>query len=158
MWNSLSCISAFEMKSLILLLVFIVSVINADDESVELPTFHVAGIVPTMNNGTVSEQIPYMASIRLLSEEINQKFGYGHYCGGVFITRKHILTLASCLSRKSMITPQEVLVVAGTRYRYDNTQAQISAVEKIEIHPDYAINGLPNNIAVIFVSFIFSIT
>lgn len=110
------------------------------------------GVLPMQTNGSVSEQISYMASIRLSSFETSEEFGYGHFCGGVFVSSRHILTLASCLSRSSVITAEELQIVAGTRYRYDSTEAKIFQVAKYELHPDYSVNDIPNNLAIIFVS------
>lgn len=148
----LSCAVEIEMKSLVFILLVAASAISADDNIV-MPEFHSQGIIPTINNGTVSEHIPYMASIRLFSEELNKIFGYGHFCAGVFITRKHVLTVATCMNRERVILPVELRIVAGTRYRYDDAEAKVSTVEKLVIHPDYSIASIPNNIAVIFVSF-----
>lgn len=140
------------MKSLIAIVLLIASTITADDDFVELQEFHTSGVVPMIINGTVSEHIPYMASIRLLSEEISHKFGYGHYCAGVFVSQKHILTLASCLQRPTLVAPEELQIIAGSRYRYDESEAKRFTAEKIEVHPDYAISSLPHNVAVITVS------
>lgn len=50
------------------------------------------------------------------------------------------------------MAPAQVQVVAGTRMRYDETNAKVYPAEKIVIHPDYVATALPNNVALIFVS------
>lgn len=131
----------------------IIQLISADD-GVELDPFGVQGVSIKLSNGTVSEHTPYMASIRLLSQEVSEKFGYGHFCGGVYLSRQHILTLASCLSRSSVITPFEIQIISGTRYRYDETYAKSYLISRYTLHPDYDVTDLRNNVAIIFVSFL----
>lgn len=84
-------------------------------ENLDTFKFGIPGLKPTQANGTVSEHIPYMASLRMVSQD--DKFGTGHFCGGVFVSRKHVLTVASCVSRLYQIHPDEIVIVAGTRYR-----------------------------------------
>lgn len=127
--------------------------IVASDDAINISDFYVQGISPAQANGTVSEHVPYMASIRLKSEELNKNFGYGHFCGGVFVTRQHVLTLATCLSRTRLIDPFELEIVAGTRYRYDDSQAYVYYVTKYVLHPDFTNKNIPDNVAIIFVSF-----
>lgn len=51
------------------------------------------------NDNPENDHIPYMASIRL--EAIDKdNFGRGHICAGVFISRKTILTVATCFYQK----------------------------------------------------------
>lgn len=140
------------MKRLIFFsLVVLIITANADDDIV-LEEFGVLNHMPRISNGTVSELTPYAASIRLLSEEMNKQFGFGHFCGGVFISRTHVLTLASCLERTKIVYSYELQIVGGTRYRYDSTDAQILSAKEIVIHPEYSINDISNNLAIIFVS------
>lgn len=132
--------------------------LSSGDDSISLNDFENAGILPHQHNGTVSEHIKFMASIRLKSDESKNKFGYGHFCGGVFISRKHILTVASCLKRVETLDPNDLLIIAGTRYRYDSTEADILEASQIKLHPNYAIKSLPNNVAIITVSLICFLT
>ena len=148
------------MKSFIILTLIIFSIsyyasANDDIESgVELDAFGVQGVSTKYSNGTVSEHTPFMVSIRLLSQELNEKFGYGHFCNGVFISRQHILTLASCLKRTSVITPAEIQIIAGTRYRYDDTYARSYPISSYTLHPDYTVSDLRNNVAILTVSLV----
>lgn len=121
-------------------------------ENADTFKFGIPGLKPTQANGTVSEHIPYMASLRMVNQE-NDNFGYGHFCGGVFVSRTHVLTVASCVSRSFQMQPNEIVIVAGTRYRYDETDANKYSVDKIVIHPDYVVTQLPHNLAIIRVSF-----
>lgn len=142
------------MRGLIVLALVISSKFSTTfaDDGIELDAFGVQGTSIKFSNGTVSEHTPFMASIRLQSQEISEKFGYGHFCGGVFISKQHILTLASCLSRSSVITAAEIQIVGGTRYRYDDTYAQLYLISRYILHPDYDVSDLRNNLAILFVS------
>lgn len=71
-------------KIIILLVALVDSRVGAD---LELVGFADEGIRPQLANGTVSEHISYMVSLRLYSEEVDKGFGYGHFCGGVLISR-----------------------------------------------------------------------
>lgn len=121
-------------------------------ENIDTFKFGIPGLQPTQSNGTVSEHIPYMASLRMFSQENDDNFGFGHFCGGVFVSRRHVLTVASCVSRSFQMHPDEIVVVAGTRYRYDSTDSNKYLVDKFVIHPDYVVTQLPNNLAIIYVS------
>jgi len=122
------------------------------DDDIELDAFGVQGVSIKFSNGTVSEHTPFMASIRLRNQEMTERFGYGHFCAGVYVSRQHILTLASCLSRSSVIMPEEIEVIGGTRYRYDNSYAKVYLINRITLHPDYAVTDLRNNVAILFLN------
>lgn len=145
------------MKRLILFSLVALLIAASADDDIVLEDFGLLDISPTMGNGTVSELTPYMASLRMLREDMNNQFGYGHFCGGVFISRKHVLTLASCLQRKNEIVySYDLEVVAGTRYRYDSSDAKILSVGQIIIHPGYVFEtDIPDNIAIVQVSHLF---
>lgn len=142
----------------ILIVLLTAALVYADyefgQENIDTFKFGIPGLKPTQANGTVSEHIPYMASLRLVNQENDEKFGYGHFCGGVFVSRTHVLTVASCISRSFLMQPNEMVVIAGTRYRYDETEANKFDVEKFVIHPDYVVTQLPHNLAIIYVSLI----
>ena len=144
-------------REIIFLVILVVCAAQADegysaDDVIEMAEFGSPGITSAIVNGTVSEHIPYMASIRLISHEKSEGFGYGHFCGGVFVSKQHVLTLASCLSNGFEIKPDEIEVIAGTRYRYEEADARKFLIEKYVLHPDYTMIGLPNNLAILTVS------
>ncbi|CAO1415173.1 unnamed protein product [Diamesa hyperborea] len=107
-----------------------------------------------VSNGSISEHIPYMVSIRLITSEKNG-FGFGHFCGGVLISRSHVLTLGSCIDRTSNIgrrivwRPDQLRLVIGSRYRYDSESSLVFSVSEIRVHPKYTFDELRNNIALI---------
>lgn len=141
------------MKSLVCLLVITFCVVEISAENAfKLEDFVIPGIKTLRANGTVCEHIPYMASIRMSSQERKESFGNGHFCGGVFVTNTHVLTLASCLSRSKNLEVDEIEIIAGTRYRYDATEAVTFHASGIIIHPDYDKQSISNNVAVIVVS------
>lgn len=125
---------------------------DSGQENIDTFKFGIPGLKPTQANGTVSEHIPYMASLRMANQENDKNFGYGHFCGGVFVSRTHVLTVASCVSRSFQMQPNEIVVIAGTRYRYEETDANKYEVDKFVIHPDYVVTQLPHNLAIIYVS------
>lgn len=141
------------MKSSVCLLVITFCVVEISAEKgFKLEEFVIPGSQTLRANGTVCEHIPYMASIRLRSQERKESFGNGHFCGGVFITSSHVLTLASCLSRSKKVEADEIEIIAGTRYRYDATEAKTFNPSRIIIHPNYDSQSISNNVAIIVVS------
>jgi hypothetical protein len=65
-------------------------------------TFSAYAQIPVLQNGNVDnpiDHVPFIASLRL--DEVDESFfGKGHFCTGVFIGRKTVLTLASCFYQK----------------------------------------------------------
>lgn len=128
--------------------------VKADDESppeeLDLEA-DMQDIVPFVGNGSVSPQMPFMVSVRRTTHELtDRQFGNGHICGGVVISRNHILTAASCIQiRENRIPTSEIFVIAGTRYRYVNDKNVRSAARNISIHPNYSFDPLMNNLAII---------
>lgn len=58
--------------------------------------------IPVLNNGNENksiDHIPFVASLRL-DQADEENFGNGHFCTGVFIGHKTVLTLASCFYKK----------------------------------------------------------
>lgn len=109
-------------------------------------------IVPFIGNGTPSLQMQFMVSIRRASQETaDLQFGQGHICGGVILSRNHILTAASCIQIRERIPDEDILIIAGTRYRYDAAGAERHTVRNITVHPHYTFNPLNNNLAIILV-------
>ncbi|CAO1386838.1 unnamed protein product [Diamesa serratosioi] len=111
-------------------------------------------VKPFIANGTISEYVPYMVSIRHRINEIDG-FGLGHICGGVLITRSHILTLGSCINRTtndgSQISwrPDQLRLVLGSRFLFEPVGSFIPVASQIRIHPSYGWDGLYNNVALI---------
>lgn len=144
------------MKSFIFISLLILSAFyqTCADDDIELSAFETQGVRPHQTNGTVGEHIPFMVSIRIGSQEIIEGFGYGHICGGVFLSRQHILTVATCVKRsENALDTNQLEIISGTRYRYDDTSARKYSVNRVFVHPDFNINSIPNNVAVIYVSF-----
>lgn len=133
------------------------SITASIDKDFDLDDWYNDPVTNFMSNGSVSEHIPYMVSIRHKTREKNG-FGFGHFCGGVLISRSHVLTLASCIDRttkdgKQIIwRPDELLLVVGSRYRYDSESSSVFLVSEIRMHPQYDFDELRNNVALIIVS------
>lgn len=120
---------------------------ESDDDKVQ-------EIVPFIGNGSVSLQMQFMVSIRRLSQEnTDQHFGNGHICGGVILSRTHILTAASCIQTTGDPAPvEDVLIIAGTRYRYVQDGSVRRIASSIKVHPNYSFDPLNNNLAIIEVN------
>lgn len=108
---------------------------------------------PALGNGTVSEHAEFMASLRL--KAIDFPYGNGHICGAVFITRQHLLTAAVCVVKIDRnIRADELEVVAGTRLRYDDTNAHRLAVAQVVVPLEYErfpVMGMDGNVAILTV-------
>lgn len=106
-------------------------------------------------NATVSEQIPFMVSMRQRWYEYGGQimFGNGHVCGAVLITYKHALVAASCARRFAIdVDISQHIFIAGSRFRYWDEGRNIynfTSADEVFIHPNYNPNTMINNIAVI---------
>ncbi|XP_055599853.1 chymotrypsin-2-like [Uranotaenia lowii] len=78
---------------------------------------------------------PYQVSLRL---------GGIHYCGGAILNQRWIITAASCASG---VAPSALEIVAGT-YSLSNGGTSHTA-DRIVIHPNFEIESLTNDVAVV---------
>lgn len=144
-----------EMKYFVgfVLIAWMSVIIHASDDDSPTPAEvpEIQEIVPFIGNGSVSLQMPFMVSVRQSSHELlDRHFGNGHVCGGVILSRNHILTAASCIQiRQNRIPTEEIFVIAGTRYRYVNDGVVRIEASNITIHPSYTFDPLNNNLAII---------
>ena len=106
-------------------------------------------------NGTGIGSMPtYMASIRLRPEQPRERFNNGYICSAIFITREHLITAASCISKQGTFWAfSQLSVTAGTSFRTGTETTVTRGIRNILLHPDYSFNGLQNNIAIVLVSF-----
>lgn len=126
--------------------------------------------IPVINDGNDNTPIPhkqYIASLQLVRTEVE------FFCAGVLISRKAVLTLATCFYQKLvnifkwvntqlfdiwlfsdvLLKPEEVRVVAGSQFRIDKELNTYSGVlESILIHENFSRSSLENNLGIGFVS------
>jgi secreted trypsin-like serine protease len=108
-------------------------------------------VLGKIGNGTVSEHVPFMASLR--RKDLESPYGNGHLCGAVFITRQHLLTAAVCVVRIDKdYRADELIVVAGVRNRYDESGAHKFNVASVNPRLEYLrfpVMGMDGNLAII---------
>ncbi|CAO1360598.1 unnamed protein product [Diamesa hyperborea] len=103
-------------------------------------------------NGTGFGPMPtYIASIRLRPEQPRERFNNGYICTAIFITREHLITVASCISQRGTFWDMSQLsVTAGTSFRTATETTITRGIRNILLHPGYSFSGLQNNIAIVF--------
>ncbi|XP_072747607.1 trypsin-like isoform X2 [Anoplolepis gracilipes] len=106
-------------------------------------------------NGTkaASRQFPHQVSL------MHTRIGH-HFCGGSIISIKSVLTAAHCMYRNgTLISPREIIVVGGVLKLNENTATrQERGVTEFRIHPEFILNTLQNDVAVLQLSAPFEFT
>lgn len=108
-----------------------------------------------IENGTgFGTMTSYMASIRLRPEQPRERFNSGFLCSAIFITREHLITVASCISQRLTFWAfNQLSVTAGTTFRTETEITLTRGIRNVILHPTYSFSELQNNIAIVFVSF-----
>lgn len=128
--------------------------------------------IPVINDGNDNTPIAhkeFIVSLQLVRTEME------FFCAGVLVSRKTVLTLATCFYQKwvnivksdtttrnwsknlhfsdVLIPPDEVRVVGGSQFRIDKELNKYSGIlENIVIHENFSRSSLENNLAVGVVS------
>ncbi|KAH8284936.1 hypothetical protein KR054_003025, partial [Drosophila jambulina] len=81
----------------------------------------------------------HMVSIRTLS--YLESFGDNHFCAGILISSRAVLTAAHCLTDryKATLKPRGIQVVFGHMKRLDpyNKESDSRTADRLMVHPDY---------------------
>lgn len=80
------------------------------------------------------DRYAFMASVQTAGSSGSD----GHFCGGSVIAARWVLTAAHCMEGEN---PRDLQVAVGRTDLEDSTRGQTVAVDRIEIHPDYADTG-----------------
>nr|AYV99620.1 venom polypeptide [Dolopus genitalis] len=115
--------------------------------------FSDAGIQRIVGGTDAKEkEFPYSVSIR--RTEFEEMFGYGnHICGGALIDNQTVITAAHCVFDKFgnfLGQPNSYTIAVGSIYRsFRETHEVVRTSKKIIVHPEYSMDTMYNDIALI---------
>ncbi|XP_015435595.1 PREDICTED: trypsin-1-like [Dufourea novaeangliae] len=122
------------------------------EEDVEWTNF---GLTGRIVNGTKAalRQFPYQVSIR-------RSYNSRHFCGGSLINEYYILTAGHCMFLNGgLIQPWTIMVVAGElQLNQQASTGQRRGVENIYVHPEFKLNTLQNDVALLELKVPFKLT
>ncbi|XP_070164850.1 trypsin-10 [Polyergus mexicanus] len=122
------------------------------DRNVESKSF---GLTGRIVNGT-------KATLKQFSHQVSlmRSWSQSHFCGGNIISPKLILTAAHCMYfNKNVIQPWTIIVVGGVLKLNENTSTrQERGVKILRIHPQFDMENLYNDVAVLQLSIPFDFT
>ncbi|KAK4320137.1 hypothetical protein Pmani_008973 [Petrolisthes manimaculis] len=92
-------------------------------------------------------EYPWMITFGVDGEDDDE--GFVTFCGGSIITTTHILTAAHCIDQENI--PPTLIVVAGEHDLSTSSESdtQRMIVDSITIHPNYDIDDVLNDIAIL---------
>lgn len=106
-------------------------------------------------NGTKATlgQFPYQMSLR-------RSYSSRHFCGGALVTSKHVITAAHCMyMNRVKIQPWTIVVVGGELQLSKSTPTgQRRGVSTFILHPEFDLNTLHNDLAVLILQVPFVMT
>ncbi|XP_072743648.1 trypsin-like [Anoplolepis gracilipes] len=146
---------------LFLTLVFLTfSCFHGSTNFVEISTYHNVksmwlNLTSRIVNGTKAtpRQFPHQVSLM-------RTWTGNHFCGGSIISIKLVLTAAHCMYLNgNLIPPWTIMVVGGVLKLNENTVTrQERGVEEFRTHPEFNLNTLQNDVAVLQLSAPFEFT